>query len=976
MKRFGLRIFSLCIALLLLCSPLAAFAVTPPLTGRQVRVGCAEVDGLFEKDGLGNCTGYVYDYLMAIARYTGWEYTFVSMTWEDAVEQLAAGQIDIVPNLHQTPARQTRFDYSALPMGYSTCMLCTADDDVRLAYEDFEAFDGITIGTISGTVMALNFADFRAQHDFSSTLYYYATDDALLAAARDHRLDAILLESTRRCESLRVIASFGTRPVYFGVSREADGLLEDLNHAMDNLKSGNRHFDFLLDRKHFSQLHAERPSFTLAEQRYIDAQRLHTIALPAAQPPISYFDGQADAMAGVLPDFLDLLSQKSGLRLQYLPQQEAVVLSDGFAAASGSCLTAVISDFTMFSAAAHTDLTTQGFELPRAFCTLRGSDFSPTLSGIVAVDAASAVGARRQLAQLYPALQVEVLPTVADCLKAVAEQRVDAAQLNLYTAQYLMDSLQIDGLVLTNAPGCTEQLRILVCEDEAEELLPILDKTLMSINDYEFESLLVRHTVYSLQPSWRGFITDHARSILLGCILVFTTLLMVLARTVHLQKRRNDALAALNRQMRFDTLTGLYNRQTFFEKSYDMLLANPDIAFSLLRMDLDRFKLFNDLYGAKAGDALLCRIADRLRHYITPTCTVGYLTADHFAICAPTDLLDFPATAERALQSFSNMVEGFELIPCFGIYHITPNDIALGTSVDLMCDRALLALRTAKNNYMTHYAVYRPSLIEDLKSAQAILGDTTLALEGEQFRPFFQPQYNYRTGKIIGAEALARWVHPTRGLISPAEFIPVFEQNGLIARLDRSIWRQVCRQLHGWIDAGLSPVPISVNVSRVELYDPDLCDYLCHLLTDWQIPSHLLHLEITESAYAENAAQLIAMVRQLQDCGFWVEMDDFGSGYSSLNSLKDVPVNALKLDMQFLSLDDETGRGECILRSVVQMVQRLSLPMIAEGVETERQAALLADAGCTLMQGYLFSHPVSAQTFEEMLAAECTGATV
>lgn len=242
------------------------------------------------------------------------------------------------------------------------------------------------------------------------------------------------------------------------------------------------------------------------------------------------------------------------------------------------------------------------------------------------------------------------------------------------------------------------------------------------------------------------------------------------------------------------------------------------------------------------------------------------------------------------------------------------------------------------------------------------------ALEGGQFVPYFQPQYRYATGRMIGAEVLARWNHPAKGLLGPTEFIPVFERNGLIATFDYYMWEQACRCLRMWIDGrGIEGAPrLSVNLSRADIYRSDLCTYLEGLVERYDVPAELLHLEITESAYMEAPEQLIGAVTKLRAAGFVVEMDDFGSGYSSLNTLKDVPVDVLKLDMGFLGAS-ASSRGGLILASVVRMARWLDLPLIAEGVETKQQAAYLASVGCDYMQGYLFSKPVDRETFEKLL---------
>lgn len=393
--------------------------------------------------------------------------------------------------------------------------------------------------------------------------------------------------------------------------------------------------------------------------------------------------------------------------------------------------------------------------------------------------------------------------------------------------------------------------------------------------------------------------------------------------------------------------------------------GHPNESYLLVYGDIDRFKVYNDLFGAPAGDRLLADIGAMIRDLMPAGAAAARLRADHFVCCCSRSSFD-PDRMLAALDAwFASYREDFTFFVRLGIFPI--DDPSL--DVNLMCDRALLALRSAKSGYVgSKYVFYDEKLRSSVLKEQELAGEMIAALEGGQFVPYFQPQYRYATGRMIGAEVLARWSHPAKGLLGPTEFIPVFERNGLVATFDYYMWEQACRCLRMWIDGrGIEGAPrLSVNLSRADIYRSDLCTYLEGLIERYDVPAELLHLEITESAYMEAPEQLIGAVTKLRAAGFVVEMDDFGSGYSSLNTLKDVPVDVLKLDMGFLGAS-ASSRGGLILASVVRMARWLDLPLIAEGVETKQQAAYLASVGCDYMQGYLFSKPVDRETFEKLL---------
>ena len=313
----------------------------------------------------------------------------------------------------------------------------------------------------------------------------------------------------------------------------------------------------------------------------------------------------------------------------------------------------------------------------------------------------------------------------------------------------------------------------------------------------------------------------------------------------------------------------------------------------------------------------------------------------------------------------SSHVKNMRLTCSAGVYRITNPTMGVST----MCDRALLALLTVKNSYNDKVARYEDDMLRGLLAEEQLERDMERGISEGQFAVYFQPQVNYDTGYIIGAEALVRWKHPQRGLIQPGEFIPLFEKNGFITRLDEYVWRRTAEYMRSWLDMDVwdTPVPVSVNISRLDIYDTGICEKIKAIVDEYGVPPELFKLEITESAYMDNPHQLISVVKDLKALGFSVEMDDFGSGYSSLNTLKDVPVDVLKLDTRFLCSGEDDARGGSILSSVIRMAHWLKLPVIAEGVETRTQADYLKSLGCFYMQGYYFGRPMPTEDFEKLL---------
>ncbi len=410
-----------------------------------------------------------------------------------------------------------------------------------------------------------------------------------------------------------------------------------------------------------------------------------------------------------------------------------------------------------------------------------------------------------------------------------------------------------------------------------------------------------------------------------------------------------------------DELTGLLNKQAFYRRVRERIDADPDTRYMIVRWDMDNFKMLNDALGVETGDRLLRDIAQCMREACSKESIFARLEADHFVDFLPVAQSSADEIFSKVNEWFKNYKIDFKLTSRMGVYYIDDPDI----DVSLMCDRAMLALRSIKGSFTNRIAYYDDKLRSKLMDEQELQGEMAPALANGQFKVYFQPQYNYDGGEMIGAEALVRWEHPKRGMLSPAIFVPLFERNGFITSLDEFVWEESCKYLKKWIKKGIPS--ISVNISRIDIYNTQLCEKIEALVKKYDIPASRLHLEITETAYMQNPEQLIEIVKRLRAMGFMVEMDDFGAGYSSLTTLKNVPVDVLKLDMKFLATSPNDVRGGNLLSSVIRMAHWLKLPVIAEGVETKTQADYLKSLNCFYMQGYYFGRPMPADQFETVL---------
>ena len=436
----------------------------------------------------------------------------------------------------------------------------------------------------------------------------------------------------------------------------------------------------------------------------------------------------------------------------------------------------------------------------------------------------------------------------------------------------------------------------------------------------------------------------------------------ILMRRLDNLIRLRETSAMVNTYQK-DKLTGLLNRETFFERAARDIQRHEAGYYYLSCVDIDSFKLVNDRYGSEKGDEVLKALAEVLREDCAITGGLcGRISADNFITLSPRRLMESSDTERRRRER--EMIERLHVSVTLSIGRYVVTDKSLDVSA--MYDRAKLAQDTVKGRFDAHVAVYDESMRARLVREREITGEMTGALAAGQFEAWYQPQYDHATGALIGAEALARWRHPERGMIAPSEFIPVFERSGFIYELDKYIWEDVCAHLRRWTDEGRDPLPVSVNISRYDLFREDLVSVIVSLTEKYKLSEDMLRLEITESAFAESTQHVVDVVKALISRGFTVEIDDFGSGYSSLNTLKEVPAQILKLDMRFLDSRGNTDRGGNILESIVRMSKWLGMSVIAEGVERRSQADYLGSIGCTYIQGYLYARPMPAADYERL----------
>ena len=435
-------------------------------------------------------------------------------------------------------------------------------------------------------------------------------------------------------------------------------------------------------------------------------------------------------------------------------------------------------------------------------------------------------------------------------------------------------------------------------------------------------------------------------------------------RTISLYENKN-----LVSQTERDKLSGLYTIDYFFEYLKQIIPLDMGSDRDAVVIDIEHFRLINEIYGRGVGDQVLADIGSYLQQILTTLNAIACRAGGDvfFVYCIHQDNYQDPQTALQEILARYIKVNNIRVR--MGVWQHVDRSVI---DPESWFDRAKSAADRISGNYANSVAIYNSGLHTKHLREERLIRDVYEAIERKDLRVYYQPKYAIQGDKphLRSAEALIRWIHPTLGFINPGDFIPLFESNGLIQMVDYYVWKEAAAQIRRWKDEYDFTVPVSVNVSRIDIYDPDLENKFCNILKENNLSPSEYMIEITESAYAENAQGLIEVLDSMRKKGFKIEMDDFGTGYSSLGMLTEIPIDILKIDMSFVRSMEKHEKNKRMVELIIDIAKFLKVPCVAEGVETESQLSALRKMGCDVIQGYFFSKPVAPEDFAKFIEKE------
>ena len=699
---------------------------------------------------------------------------------------------------------------------------------------------------------------------------------------------------------------------------------------------------------------------------YAESEEYLIVGVPTDRCPMFYFDENAGMITGIGADLMAAAAKEAGYTAVFRALDEKnlkdaldnpeydVIMPFGSAIQSSSGNPSVVSDNLI--------------QTPFTLVTFNKNDL-PEMHELRVGMLSSLGGAAETVRQLYPGIEISLFDSMPECVEALRTGKVDALLHNSYVWSYVLQKPTYDDLKVQPAAMFSMDFRAGALDTEkGRKIIERLNTGIDTLSDTQKQAVVLDHTSRKLYKyDLEDYIHEYGLFILVGILILVIFNIIVIMKQKALHAKHEETVKQLIDR---DPLTGVLSMNGFRKRVEELLTQHPDIPYMLSYTNIRDFKYINDNMGKEAGDELLKFWATKSLEVMSDEEAIGRIEGDHFVVLRSIGgnekmKADETKVFDQVRNYFIDRGKEVRVQMCSGVYVVMPEDYK-NPDVDHMLDFARVAERKVRDTVKDGYQFYNPSQWEKGKWISDVVGHLRFAIREGELQVWYQPQVDFETGEVTGAEALCRWNHTKLGWIPPSEFIPALEDAGSIYELDCYVWEKVCQDLHRWNAQGIHR-SVSVNVSRCDIHDnKDIVAYFCDLLRKYELTADQLKIEITETAYVQDSEILINITKGLRKFGFQVEMDDFGSGYSSLNMLKEVPVDRIKMDLRFLTGDGCGEKGRIIIECMIYMAKRLGIKLIAEGVETIEQAQMLKELGCTEMQGYYFYKVLPVDEFEKV----------
>ena len=960
------RIVAFLISLLMMLSimtPLAAYA--KDAEPKTVRVGWYE-SAFHRTDQFGRKSGYGYEYQQRIAIYTGWTYEYVEGSWSELLEKLIAGDLDILSDVSYTSERAEKILYSSEAMGSEGYHVFIAPSNTEIKPDDFSSLNGKRVGVNKNSIQERLFMEWAESHGVEAEIIESSEKTpVLLEMLTKGEFDALVtLDTYGNTADVVPVWKVGYAESFFGINRNRPDLKQELDIAMNRLFEDNRDYNQQLTER-FNRAGAVNSFLTQEEKDWLAAHNgIIRVGYRKNFLPFCALDPETNKLTGALADYLafaETCQKNAQLRFETRPFGSTDDAIQALAAGEIDCVFPL--SLSAYDGELQGVASTDPLVRSEMYVFVRSTDYRgldrneewtvAIVTGNPNYDAF--------VKDYFPNWKIEYYGDGESASQAIASGDADCGLVSNYRIGLLGDVLTKYKLSPLTTDEVADVAFTLRRTDDC--LYSILNKVTRLYPDTEVNSSLTNYALQKQEANFVDFIRANLVYIIAGAALIIIIILLLVLRNMRITAKEEEGRRIISEAER-DPLTHLYNWNFFLVYANRLCHEHPEKQMDAVTVNIDRFHSINALHGREYGDSILKDLGSQIEDSLAGTEGIASRShADRFMIYCPKGK-DWQEMLKRFQARMDEKFDKANVHLRMGVKAWQE-----GLEPESQFDKARIACNQARGEIKSKPVIYDAAMEQREERDQRLLNDLPHALANHELEVYYQPKYDIREDKpkLSSAEALVRWKHPELGMINPEDFIALFEKSGQISILDNYVWEEAARQIAAWRDKYHKTLPVSVNLSRVDVFDPNLIETLDGILKRNGLKNSDLKLEVTESAYTENAEQLIRVINELRGKGYEIEMDDFGSGYSSLNMLSSLPVDVLKMDIDFIRNIERNEKDFRLVELIIDIARYLKVPVIAEGVETENQLKLLKNAGCDLVQGYFFSRPLPADEFERKI---------
>ena len=895
----------------------------------NITVGYLENYGILNSPSIRGAEGFGYEYLEEVEKFTNYKFTYVSTSWVDGFKKLQKGEIDLFGPASMSEDRKKAVEFVPTPICYeSACIFAPIDSN--LYYNDTASLNGLTIGLTQGAVYREVLEKFIADNNIDLKIKF-VEDTNFMSHIEKGEIDIFLAGSLMQLEGTKIIGELYTEPLYFISAKGNTQLCNNIDAALADIEKSNPYFNELLWYKYYGANQKANKYISQEEKQALMQKDVYKVGFHADLHPISYTDTN-NQPKGYAIDIMNILADKLGIAITYIPLHDKdnnspEDLDFNLCPINDSCQThghyskpydiqslLIVRDHGLAKD------EVQNIIVPD-FATINIEDFLFLYTSATLHKSTSSTDSTNIINSVKP--DCKIIPEGSEMLITNKKDK---------NISVLDASLPIGVMV-------SEQLPI--------EVLTATNKAITSLNKGVVDELVIEN-VMAVMPELTLLDTIVKYQYLIAAIVFFVAGLIGFVLWKSNQRTK--------RILEVDTLTGVSTKYKFITDVTRILAnARPD-EYMLLLLDVDNLKAVNNSGGIEKGNKLLCAIAKSLKVHQKDGILIGRIQNDVFAILAKNQILSALPYDEDLEIAIKSLGLNFQIYFSVGACVINnPQE-----SIISILDNAKIAKDIGKSVHGNTFYTYTSELKNKQDKKQLVLASMEKALAEKEFFILIQPKVELNTLKLTGGEALVRWKTEDGSFIYPDEFIPLFERNHFIKKLDLYVFEQTC----SFIKNSRVKLPkLSVNISAISLMEQNAVENYMEVLSNYGLKPQQLELELTESAINNDFYSIKKLISRFKSCGFSIAIDDFGKGESSLTRIKELDIDTIKLDKGFIDKKLETQKDIVVLENLIKMIVDLGFSVISEGIETENHRKLILQAGCKYGQGYLFDRPLSQEDF-------------